>query len=37
MTATPRPMQEKLTLLWHDHFATSYQKVRDTYLMHPQN
>jgi uncharacterized protein (DUF1800 family) len=37
MADTPRPMQEKLTLLWHDHFATAYQKVKDTYLMHKQN
>ena len=37
MVDTPRPMQEKLTLLWHSHFASSYQKVRDAYLMYKQN
>jgi uncharacterized protein (DUF1800 family) len=37
MVDSPRPMREKLTLLWHDHFATSYQKVKDTFLMHQQN
>lgn len=37
MVHTARPMQEKLTLLWHSHFATSYKKVRDTYLMYEQN
>lgn len=29
--------REKLTLFWHGHFATSFQKVRDTYLMWRQN
>lgn len=33
----PRPLQEKLTLFWHGHFATSVQKVRDAYLMWLQN
>src|SRR5262249_4244090 len=28
---------EKLTLLWHDHFATAYGKVRDPGLMRRQN
>ena len=28
MTAVQQPMHEKLTLLWHNHFATSAQKVR---------
>jgi hypothetical protein len=27
MLATPRPLQEKLTLFWHGHFATSQEKV----------
>ena len=34
---SPRPLQEKLTLFWHGHFATSAQKVRDAYLMWLQN
>lgn len=33
----PHPLQEKLTLLWHDHFATAYAKVRDVGLMRRQN
>ena len=27
MLLTPRPLEEKLTLFWHGHFATSQQKV----------
>ena len=27
MLITPRPLQEKLALFWHNHFATSQQKV----------
>lgn len=37
MVATPRPLQEKLVLFWHGHFATSAQKVRSAYLMWQQN
>ena len=37
MIATPRPLEEKLVLLWHGHFATSYRTVRDSYLMFKQN
>jgi uncharacterized protein (DUF1800 family) len=33
MVRTPRPLQEKLVLFWHGHFATSIQKVRDAGLM----
>ena len=29
MLVTPRPLQEKLALFWHGHFATSDAKVRD--------
>ena len=29
MIATPRPLEEKLTLLWHGHFATNHRTVRD--------
>jgi uncharacterized protein (DUF1800 family) len=29
--------REKLTLFWHGHFATAFQKVRDAYLMWRQN
>jgi uncharacterized protein (DUF1800 family) len=31
------PLEEKLTLFWHGHFATSMQKVKDAYLMWRQN
>lgn len=37
MARGPRPLQEKLTLFWHGHFATSVQKVKDAYLMWLQN
>jgi hypothetical protein len=30
-------LQEKLVLFWHDHFATSFDKVTDTDLMAVQN
>jgi uncharacterized protein (DUF1800 family) len=33
MATGPRPLQEKLTLFWHGHFATSAVKVRDAYFM----
>ncbi len=31
------PLRERLALLWHDHFATSADKVDDARLMHRQN
>lgn len=37
MASSPRPLQEKLTLFWHGHFATSAQKVKSGYLMWRQN
>ncbi len=37
MEFTTHPLREKLTLFWHDHFATSNQKVQDAYLMWVQN
>jgi uncharacterized protein (DUF1800 family) len=37
MTNGPRPLQEKLVLFWHGHFATSVEKVRDAYYMWRQN
>jgi uncharacterized protein (DUF1800 family) len=33
----PDPLGEKLTLLWHDHFATAFAKVQDADLMRRQN
>ncbi len=37
MLATRAPLREKMTLFWHDHFATSLQKVREPYFMFLQN
>src|SRR5437762_2865184 len=37
MVDGPRPLQEKMTLFWHGHFATSFEKVREAYLMWRQN
>ena len=37
MLATRRPLEEKLTLFWHGHFATGDAKVRDYRMMLRQN
>lgn len=38
MAETQRPLQEKLTLFWHDHFATGYEdKFYQTQILHQQN
>jgi hypothetical protein len=37
MLATPRPLEEKLTLFWHGHFATAENKVRDYRMMLQQH
>ena len=37
MIATPHPLRERLTLFWHDHFATSEAKVGDPDAMRRQN
>ncbi len=34
---TPDPLAERLTLMWHDHFATSQVKVDDVAAMRAQN
>lgn len=34
---SPRPMEEKLTLFWHGHFATSYRTIENSYHMFMQN
>jgi uncharacterized protein (DUF1800 family) len=34
---TPHPLQERLTLFWHNHFATSNAKVRNLHYMFGQN
>lgn len=37
MAAADNPLRERLTFLWHDHFATSIEKVKVAELMHRQN
>ena len=37
MLTTKRPLEEKMTLFWHGHFATGNTKVRDTRMMYQQN
>jgi hypothetical protein len=37
MLTTSRPLEEKLTLFWHGHFATGDAKVRDYRMMLRQN
>ena len=37
MVSTPSPLTERMTLFWHNHFATSQQKVRSNQLMYRQN
>ena len=37
MLTTTRPLEEKLTLFWHGHFATGAAKVRDYRMMLRQN
>ena len=37
MVQTPRPLEEKMTLFWHNHFATAISKVQNGYLMYQQN
>jgi len=37
MATSTTPLQEKLTLFWHGHFATANYKVTDMLLMYQQN
>ena len=37
MLKTQAPLREKMTLFWHDHFATSIQKVKQPVFMIRQN
>src|SRR5277367_6314283 len=37
MAFTRRPLEEKMTLFWHGHFATSNRKVDNPYFMYTQN
>lgn len=34
---TKAPLREKMTLFWHDHFATSFQKVKQPAMLVRQN
>jgi uncharacterized protein (DUF1800 family) len=37
MIFTPHPLRERMTLFWHNHFATSNVKVQSPLLMQKQN
>ena len=37
MLDTPSPLTERMTLFWHNHFATSQRKVKAPQLMYRQN
>jgi len=37
MIETPRPLEERLTLFWHGHFATGYRTIEDSWHMFRQN
>ncbi|MBX3377838.1 MAG: DUF1800 domain-containing protein [Phycisphaeraceae bacterium] len=37
MIETPRPLEEKMTLFWHGHFATAFRGVENSYHMFMQN
>src|SRR6185436_2636960 len=37
MATVPHPLQEKLALFWHGHFATQYSKVGSAQEMYDQN
>src|SRR6185436_15321622 len=37
MLFSPDPLGERLTLMWHNHYATSNRKVQDLVLMREQN
>ena len=34
LVGTMRPLEEKMTLFWHNHFATSSQKVDNSFVMY---
>ena len=37
MIETPKPLEEKMTLFWHGHFATNYRTIENSYHMLLQN
>jgi uncharacterized protein (DUF1800 family) len=37
MIQSPRPLEEKMTLFWHGHFANGYRTVEESWNMYRQN
>ncbi|MFM9958645.1 MAG: DUF1800 family protein [Phycisphaerales bacterium] len=37
MIESPRPLEEKMTLFWHGHFATSYRTIENSWHQFVQN
>lgn len=37
MLEAKRPLVEKMTLFWHNHFATAWHKLQDVVILHDQN
>lgn len=37
MVRTPSPLEEKMTLFWHGHYATGYRTIEDSWHMLAQN
>ena len=37
MLQTPRPLEEKMTLFWHGHFANEVRKTEDHRIIFNQN
>lgn len=37
MLETPNPLEEKMTLFWHGHYATGYRKIEDSWHLLEQN
>jgi uncharacterized protein (DUF1800 family) len=37
MVRTPRPLEEKMTLLWHGHFTSGFREVQSSRLLWEQN
>lgn len=37
MIESPKPLEEKMTLFWHGHFATSYRTIENSWHMYMQN
>jgi uncharacterized protein (DUF1800 family) len=37
MVESPRPLEEKLTLMWHGHFAVAFTKNENPQILHRQN